>query len=102
MIAIGNPYGFQHTVTSGIVSALGRSLRARSGRLIEHVIQTDAARAGLRDGDIIVSLDGQAITSIDDLHRELTGERIGSTGTLGILRDLQRLELSVTIADRAA
>ena len=42
-IAIGNPYGFQATVTAGVISALGRSLRAESGRLIESVIQTDAA-----------------------------------------------------------
>jgi S1-C subfamily serine protease len=42
VIAIGNPFGYQTTVTAGIISALGRSLRARSGRLIESVIQTDA------------------------------------------------------------
>ena len=42
MIAVGNPLGYQATVTAGIVSALGRTLRTTSGRLIESVIQTDA------------------------------------------------------------
>jgi S1-C subfamily serine protease len=197
VIAIGNPYGFQHTVTTGVVSALGRSLRARSGRLIEHVIQTDAAlnpgnsggplvtsagqvvgvntaiiaggqglsfavpigtvatvlpallrdghvrrgylgiagqdvpllrrvtrfhrltqtagvlvisiepdgparSAGLQEGDIVVSLDSSPVASLDDLHRLLTEERIGTVATLGILRATERLDLTVSVADRAA
>lgn len=197
VIAIGNPYGFQHTVTTGVVSALGRSLRSRSGRLIEHVIQTDAAlnpgssggplvtsagqvigvntaiiaggqglsfavpistvvtvlpallrdgrvrrgyigvagqdvpllrrvtrfhhltqstgvlvislesdgparSAGVREGDIIVALDSLQIGSLDDLYRLLTEERIGTTMTLGILREAQRLDIAVTVADRTS
>jgi S1-C subfamily serine protease len=195
VVAIGNPYGFQHTVTAGVVSALGRSLRARTGRLIEHVIQTDAAlnpgnsggplvtsagtvvgvntaiiaggqglsfavpistvltilpallrdgrvrrgflgvagqdvpllrrvsrfhrlsqqsgvlvislepdgparAAGVRDGDIIVTLDELPVTSLDDLHRLMTEERIGTTVTLGLLRGVERLALRASVADR--
>lgn len=195
VVAIGNPYGFQHSVSAGVISALGRSLRARNGRLIEHVIQTDVAlnpgnsggplvtssgrvvgvntaiiaggqglsfavpistvltvlpallrdgrvrrgylgiggqdvpllrrvsrfhrlaqaggvlavsveptgpahAAGIRDGDIIVALAGQPVTTIDDLHRLLTEERIGTTVTLSVLRGATRLEVPVRITDR--
>jgi S1-C subfamily serine protease len=195
VIAIGNPYGFQHSVSSGVVSALGRTLRARSGRLIDQVIQTDAALnpgnsggplvtsagqvvgvntaiiaggqglsfavpistvvsvlpallrdgrvrrgylgvagqdvpllrrvtrfhrlsqatgvlvisleqdgparvAGVREGDIIISFDAVPITSLDDLHRSLTEDRIGTFATMGLLRDQQRLDASVRIGHR--
>jgi S1-C subfamily serine protease len=189
-IAIGAPYGFQSTVTAGVVSALGRSLRSYSGRLIDDVIQTDAAlnpgnsggplidsagrvvgvntatilpaqgicfaigintakfvasrllrdgrirrsyigvsaqtttvhrrlvrfydlpketgvvvlgveenspakRAGLREGDVIVALEGQPVAGVDDLHRVLTDVRLGVSCALTVLRWTEKLELRV-------
>jgi S1-C subfamily serine protease len=189
-IAIGNPYGFQSTVTAGVISALGRSLRSYSGRLIEDVIQTDAAlnpgnsggplvnsrgevigvntatilpaqglcfaigintakfvasrllrdgrirrsyigvsaqtvpihrrvvrfynlpketgvvivglepnsparAAGLREGDVIVTLGEKPVAGVDDLHRLLTDAQVGARCALTVIRHTERLSLSI-------
>ena len=190
VVAMGNPYGFQSTVTAGVVSALGRSLRSYSGRLIDDVIQTDAALnpgnsggplvdsagrvigvntatilpaqgicfaigintakfvasrllcdgrirrsyigvsaqtvpihrrvvrfydlpketgvvvlseeeksparlAGVREGDVIIALDGHPVAGVDDLHRVLTDVRVGVGCSLTILRHTDKLELKI-------
>ncbi|HET8774027.1 MAG TPA: trypsin-like peptidase domain-containing protein, partial [Thermoanaerobaculia bacterium] len=193
VVAVGNPLGFQTTVTAGVVSALGRTMRAKSGRLIDSVIQTDAAlnpgnsggplgnsraevigvntavilpaqgicfaigintakfvatrlmrdgkitrsyigvagqsvplhrrvvryydlpvesgalavgvekgspaeTAGLRDGDLIVAFDAHPVSSVDDLHRLLTEERVGRPAQLTVIRLTEKLTLPIVPA----
>ncbi len=80
VIAIGNPYGYQHTVTTGVISALGRTLRSQTGRIIENVIQSDASlNPGNSGGPMI---DGQ-------------GEVVGLN--TAVIRGAQGLSFSVSI-----
>lgn len=187
-IAIGNPLGFSSTVSAGVVSALGRNMRAQDGRLMENIIQSDvalnpgnsggplvdtrarvigvntamifgaqgisfavpidtarwvigqimtsgrvrrswlgivaqnrridprvrrhldllqeagvevmsvepegpAARAGVRDGDIVLALDGRAVKSVDDVHRTLTEWPVGKPLPLALVRRIERLDI---------
>jgi S1-C subfamily serine protease len=191
VIAVGNPFGFQHTVTAGVVSATGRSLRSRTGRLMSGLVQTDAAlnpgnsggplvdtrgevigvntavivpaqgisfavsaetarlvvpqllregrvrrsylgiaaqdvplprrlvrhhrlaadagvlvtevvaggpaaRAGVRDGDLLVSFDGDTVERTDDLHRLLTGDQVDRSVPLQLLRGTDLVTLSIS------
>jgi S1-C subfamily serine protease len=76
------------------------NLEADSGVMVAGIEpNSPAGQAGLQEGDVIVAFDGGEITGIDDLHRNLTGERVGQATPLTVIRRTEKLDLKITPAE---
>src|ERR671934_268371 len=112
VVAIGNPFGLDRSVTAGIVSALQREIQAPNSYAIDHIIQTDAAKAHLHaattqavvagetwpiGGDLIVKADGQAIGSLERLRDVIGAKKPGDSLQLQIYRGTKKMTLDATL-----
>src|SRR5205814_1045081 len=98
VVAVGNPFGFESTVSAGVVSALGRSLRSRHGRLIEGVVQHSAALNPGNSGGPLTDAHGR-VAGMDALHRRLGRVPPGSTLTLQVVRRTQLVNVALTVRE---
>src|SRR6266851_2739369 len=122
VLAIGNPFGFQSTLTTGVVSALGRTVQTSQTTFIDEAIQTDAAinrgpaaaaglhggdrqvLAGMRriaiGGDVIIAIDDQKIASAFDMNVILNRKRPGDTVKVSIYRGGKKMDIPVKLGER--
>lgn len=99
VLAVGNPYGPPYTVTAGMVGTLGRLPQGPRLLILSVEPGSPAQTASLREGDVLVALEEQAIRGIDDLHRVLTLIDLRRSYRLSVLRKRERITTIVLPID---